>query len=130
MSGYYSVLACAPSGDLVRFLLAFRLAGIRETASAVRRVPERFQRKVTTIMDRPRHVIPLAMTPGPSRHRWHVRAVAAVMAAGLALVLAALVTRTALLFWAGYGLAALTWTGGLLWCRRHSCHPSAQRDEP
>lgn len=130
MNGYFAVLACAPSGDLVRFLLAFRLAGVRETASAVRRLPERLQRKAMTVMDRPRHVTPLSVTTGPGRHRWHVRTVAAVMAAGLGLVLAALVTRNPLLFWAGYGLAAITWVGGVLWCRRHQCRPPVYMDEP
>jgi hypothetical protein len=86
------------------------------------RQPERLKRKVMTVMDKLRHVTPLPAAR-PSRHRWHVRTVAAVMAAGLALVLAALVTRNPLLFWAGYGLAALTWSGGLLWCRRHKCRP-------
>jgi len=42
--------------------------------------------------------------PGTGRHRRHLKVVAAGLAAGLALVLAALVTRTAPLFWAGYGL--------------------------
>ena len=130
MSGHYAVLACAPSGNLVRFVLAFRLAGVRETASAVRRIPERLHRKAMTVMDRPRHVIPLSVTTGPGRHRWHVRTVAAVMAAGLGLVLAALVTRNPPLFWAGYGLAALAWAGGLLWCRRNQCRPPVYMDEP
>ena len=127
----YLVLAYAPSGDAIEFVLICRLAGIWALASAVRRQPERLKRKVMTIMDKLRHVTPRPVTARPGRHRWHVRTVAAVMAAGLALVLAALVTRTPLLFWAGYGLAAITWGGGLLWCRRRKCRPPrSETDEP
>ncbi len=123
MNGHYTVLAYAPSGDLVRFALTFRLAGIRETASAIRRVPERL-RKVTRLMDEPRHVTPLtpaAASAASGRHRWHLRAVGAGLAAGLALVLAALLMRNEPLFWAGYGLAAAAWLGGHQWCRRRNC---------
>lgn len=126
----YLVLAYAPSGDAIEFVLICRLAGIWQFAFAVMRRLKRLKRKVTTVMDRPRHVTPLSVTTGPGRHRWHVRTVAAVMAAGLGLVLAALVTRNPLLFWAGYGLAAVTWAGGLLWCRRHQCRPPVFMDEP
>jgi len=136
MNKPYLVLAYAPSGDAVEFVLICRLAGIWAFASAVMRQPERLKRKVMTVMDKLRHVTPMSVTAGSGRHRWHVRAVAAVMASGLALVLAALVTWNPRLFWAGYGLAAVTWAGGLLWCRQHRCRPpetgrsESQRNEP
>ncbi len=127
MNKPYLVLAYAPSGDAIEFVMVCRLAGIWQFVSAVKRL----RRKVMTVMDKLRHVTPLPVTARPGRHRWHVRTVAAVMAAGLALVLAALVTRNPLLFWAGYGLAAITWAGGLLWCRRHKCRPAqSETDEP
>jgi hypothetical protein len=126
----YLVLAYAPSGDAIEFVLICRLAGIWTFVSAARRQSKRLKRKVMTVMDKLRHVTPLPVTVRPRRHRWHVRTVAAVMAAGLALVLAALVTRNPLMFWAGYGLATVPWVGGLLWCRRHQCRRPVHMDEP
>ncbi len=121
----YLILAYAPHGDAIRFLLTYQSAGIRESVSAAMRQSERLQRKVTRIMDRPPHVTPLqvTVTAGSGRHRRHLQAVAAGLAAGLALVLAALVTWTAFMFWAGYGLAAAVWLGGHLWCLGHKCRP-------
>jgi len=64
MSGCYAVLACAPSGDVIRCLLAFRLSGTHEFLSAARRQSERLQRKVMTVMNKLRHVTPLPVTAG------------------------------------------------------------------
>jgi hypothetical protein len=129
MNGYYTVLAYAPSGDAIRFVLTCRSAGIRESVSVARR-SEHLRRKVTRIMDRPRHVTPLPVTARSRRHRKHLKIAGTGMAAGLALVLAALVTRIAPLFWAGYGLAAAAWLGGQQWCRRRRCASHSERDEP
>jgi hypothetical protein len=131
MNRYYTVLAYAPPGDMIRFALTCRPAGISQSVSAARRHSEHLQRKVTRIMDGPRHVTPLPEPAARSRrHRTHLTVVAAGLAAGLALLLAALVTRTEPLFWAGYGLAAATWLGGWHWCRRHRCASRSERDEP